>query len=98
MPKIPVITATYFIETNLENNLMDSYAYQGQLTMKGQWQTEIGAYIMDTFTLRPNLTINAGLRYDYWASITRCSGAVSWSTPVPVPISCAWRALPGTVV
>ena len=60
-PKIPVITDSYLSETNFQNNLMDSYAYQGALTMKGQRQTEFGAYIMDTFKVRPNLTINAGL-------------------------------------
>jgi hypothetical protein len=65
-PKIPVITATYLSETNFENNLMDSYAYQGYQTMNGQRQTELGAYIMDTFKLRPNLTITGGVRYDYW--------------------------------
>lgn len=65
-PKIPVIKATYLSETNFENNLMDSCAYQGNLTMKGQRQTELGAYIMDTFKFRPNLTITASLRYDYW--------------------------------
>jgi hypothetical protein len=34
--------------------------------MTGQRQTEFGAYIMDEIKIRPNLTINAGLRYDYW--------------------------------
>jgi hypothetical protein len=65
-PKIPVITATYLSETNFENNLMDSYAYQGYQTMNGQRQTELAGYIMDTFKVQPNLTITAGLRYDYW--------------------------------
>ncbi len=66
-PKIPVITASYLSETNFTNNLMDSYAYQGYANVTGQRQTEIGAYIMDTFKVTPNLTVNAGLRYDYWS-------------------------------
>jgi hypothetical protein len=66
-PKIPVVTATYLNETNLMNNIMDSYQYQGASDMTGQRQTEYGAYIMDEIKVRPNLTINAGLRYDYWS-------------------------------
>ncbi len=66
-PKIPVITATCLSEANFENNLMDSYAYQGYANMAGQRQTEFGAYIMDTFKVKPSLTINPGLRYDYWS-------------------------------
>jgi hypothetical protein len=66
-PRIPVITASYLSEANFQNNLMDSYAYQGYSNMTGQRQTELGAYIMDEFRVKPNLTINMGLRYDYWS-------------------------------
>ena len=65
-PKIPVITASYLSENNFENNLMDSYAYQGFSNMTGQRQTEYGAYVMDTVKVLPTLIVNAGLRYDYW--------------------------------
>lgn len=66
-PAIPVITATYLSQSNFQQNLMDSYAYQGFSNMTGQRQTEYGAYVMDTITVRPNLIVNAGLRYDYWS-------------------------------
>jgi hypothetical protein len=66
-PRIPVVTATYLNEANFMNNIMDSYQYQGASAMTGQRQTEYGAYIMDEIKVRPNLTINAGLRYDYWS-------------------------------
>jgi hypothetical protein len=66
-PKIPVITATYLSETNYEQNLMDSYAYQGFANMTGQRQTETAAYFMDTVNLTPTVILNAGLRYDYWS-------------------------------
>jgi hypothetical protein len=65
-PKIPVITTAYLSEGNFQNNLMDSYAYQGYSNMTGQRQTEFGAYIMDTIEVLPTLIVNAGLRYDYW--------------------------------
>lgn len=65
-PKIPVITATYLGESQFEHNQMDSYAYQGFSYMTGQRQTEYGAYVMDTVQIKPNLLVNAGLRYDYW--------------------------------
>jgi hypothetical protein len=65
-PKIPVITATYLGESQFEKNQMQSYAYQGFSNMTGQRQTEYAAYVMDTFQLRRNVLINAGLRYDYW--------------------------------
>ena len=66
-PKIPVITATYLNETNFTSNVMDSYAYQGLSNMTGQRQTEYGAYLMDTVRLKQNLTLTAGLRYDFWS-------------------------------
>jgi hypothetical protein len=66
-PKIPVVTATYLNEANFMNNVMDSYQFQAASAMTGQRQTEYGAYIMDEIKVRPNLTVNAGLRYDYWS-------------------------------
>ena len=66
-PKIPVVTASYLNETDFLNNVMDSYQFQGSNAMSGQRQTEYGAYLMDELKVRPNLTINVGLRYDYWS-------------------------------
>ena len=66
-PKIPVITATYLSQANFQQNLMDTYAYQGFSAMTGQRQTEYGAYVMDTYKVKQNLTITAGLRYDFWS-------------------------------
>ncbi|SDF39421.1 TonB-dependent receptor [Terriglobus roseus] len=66
-PKIPVITATYLNENNFQQNLMDSYAFQGASAMTGQRQTEYGAYFMDTIKLKQNLILTAGLRYDFWS-------------------------------
>jgi hypothetical protein len=66
-PKIPVITATYLGESQFEQNQMDTYAYQGFSYMTGQRQTEYAGYVMDTVQLRPNILVNAGLRYDYWS-------------------------------
>ena len=66
-PSIPVITATYLGQTNLEANQMDSYAYQGASNMTGQRQTEYGVYLMDTIKISSSLIVNAGLRYDYWS-------------------------------
>ena len=66
-PKIPVATVTYLNEAAFLSNAMSSYQYQGAASMTGQRQTEIGAYILDEIKVRPNLTVNAGLRYDYWS-------------------------------
>lgn len=65
-PKIPVITATYQTEATFQKNQMQSYAYQGSSPMTGQRQTEYAVYVMDTVRIKPNLIVNAGLRYDNW--------------------------------
>jgi hypothetical protein len=65
-PRIPVITATYLSESAFLGNNMSSYQYQGAAAMTGQRQTEVGAYVLDEIKVMPNLTVNVGLRYDYW--------------------------------
>jgi hypothetical protein len=57
----------YLNETAFENNQLNSWADQSAATMTGQRQTEYGAYVMDQIKVKPNLTVNAGLRYDYWS-------------------------------
>jgi len=48
------------------NNLMDSDSYAGTVPVTGQRMTEYFGYLLDEFELKPNLTLNAGLRYEYF--------------------------------
>lgn len=48
------------------NNLMDSDTYAGRVPKTGQRMTEYWSYIADQFQSSPSLTINAGLRYEYF--------------------------------
>ena len=48
-------------EVRLDENT-DQYTYLGQSTQRAQMR-DYGFYIADTWRWKPNLTINAGLRY-----------------------------------
>lgn len=65
-PSVPDEIYTYASTTNFQNNLMDSDSYAGVVPLTGQRMTEYFGYILDQFQFSPQLTINAGLRYEYF--------------------------------
>ncbi|ADV83029.1 TonB-dependent receptor [Terriglobus saanensis] len=65
-PSVPDEIYTFASTTNFQNNLMDSDSYAGTVPLTGQRMTESFGYIQDQFQLSPQLTINAGMRYEYF--------------------------------
>jgi len=56
----------------------------GLVTGRGVRQTIFGAYFEDDMHLRPNLTVNVGLRYETASIITEASGKLSNLRTVPL--------------
>jgi hypothetical protein len=67
-------TITYNTPQDFVNNVVSDYSFVGQLTLGGERRTYYMPYVMDTYKVRPNLTFNLGLRYEYYTVLKEAFG------------------------
>jgi hypothetical protein len=88
---------TYSRPQNFINNVLDDYSFVGQLTLGGNRRTYYMPYVQDTYKVRPNLTLNLGLRYEYYTVLHEvrdriavvkfsCGGFCPKGTPLYAPV------------
>lgn len=83
-------TLNYSSRPNFQNNLLESFSINSFPLVEGQRWWYLG-YIQDDLKLRPNLTINAGLRYEYYSVPVEKEGRDKvWR------VSCGGFCAPGT--
>ncbi len=66
----PVDGATYTSMSNFINNKADAMSVSPGVPMLGGRRKFYFAYFQDDFKLRPNLTLNLGVRYEYYTVLT----------------------------
>ncbi len=67
-------TLTYSSLSNLLNNSLDSGTQIALLPLKRMRKTQEAGYLQDEFKWSPNLTLNAGLRYEYFSVFHEATG------------------------
>ncbi len=67
-------TLTYNSVSAFESNTLNSATYTALLPLKRMRKTMYFGYVQDEFRLRPNLTINAGLRYEFYNDFHEATG------------------------
>lgn len=82
-------------EANFISDKLDSYTNKPGQPANEPRKTPVLGYFLDEFKVRPNLTLNAGLQYEYYsAGINKAPGAVVFD-----PFTCGWQGYcpPGSV-
>src|SRR5205807_1559383 len=64
---LPVTTLTYTSSQNFINNVVDSISMNGALGVGGNRRTFWMGFAQDEIKARPNLTLNLGVRYEYYS-------------------------------
>jgi Carboxypeptidase regulatory-like domain/TonB dependent receptor len=67
-------TLTYSSLGNFVTNSLDSASYLALLPLKRMRKTSYFGYVQDEFRLLPNLTFNAGLRYEFYNAFHETTG------------------------
>lgn len=67
-------TLTYTSAANFVNNLLDQATETALLPLKRMRKTQESAYVQDEFKIKSNLTLNAGLRYEYFSVFHESTG------------------------
>jgi hypothetical protein len=67
-------TLTYSTLADFISNNLDSATYTATQPLKRMRKTSYFGYFQDEFKLRPNLTINAGLRYEFYNDFHEITG------------------------
>ncbi len=65
-PDIPKETLTYLSEADFSNNVLDSDSYSSAAPRTGLRKTYYAGYVVDEYKMRRNLTLNLGLRYEFF--------------------------------
>jgi hypothetical protein len=68
---------TYSTPDNFIHNVLDDYSFVGQLTLGGNRRTYIMPYVQDTFKVSSTLTLNLGLRYEYYTVLHEVAGRIA---------------------
>jgi hypothetical protein len=86
-------TLTYTSRANFTDNLLDSASVTSTLPLKRLQKTQVFSFIQDEYRLRPNVTVNIGLRYSFFNVFHEAQGRA-----VPFDFAtCGGLCAPGTL-